>query len=131
MFVVDDRPHSGWPLLLHADPVLACAAVEAIGQLEGPRRNEGLLLALEHAEPEVVKAALVGLARASDEVGLVKVIECLEHGSFEVRRLAVNLLGSEGSVATQALLRGRLEREPDERVRDAITEALSARAFFS
>jgi HEAT repeat protein len=122
----NDAFEAAKPFLL-SDPVLACAAVEAIGQLEGPRRVEGLLLALQHTEPEVVKAALVGLARGADEVGLAKVVEYLEDESFEVRRLAANLLGTEGSITSQARLRGRLERETDERVRDAIAEALSAR----
>jgi HEAT repeat protein len=124
----DDAFDAARPLLLLSDPVLACAAVEAIGQLEGPRRDQGLLVALDHPEPEVVKAALFSLARRADEGGLAKVMECLEHESFEVRRLAANLLGVEGSATSQSRLRSRLERETDERVREAIAEALSARA---
>jgi HEAT repeat protein len=126
----EDTFDAARPLLSGSDAVLACAAVEAIGQLEGPRRAEGLRLALEHREPEVVKAALIELARAADEGALSRVSECIEHESFEVRRLVADLLGAEGSGASQARLRARLERETDPRVRDAIGEALSTRTIL-
>jgi HEAT repeat protein len=125
----DDAFDAARPLLSRSDPVLACAAVEAVGQLDGARRTEGLRLALEHAEPEVVRAALVELARGADAEAFAKVSECLEHPSLEVRCLVADLLGVEGSHASQARLRHRLERETEARVRDAIAEALSARAL--
>jgi HEAT repeat protein len=125
----DDAFEAARPLLVRSDPVLACAAVEAVGQLDSPRRVEGLRLALEHPEPEVVRAALVELARGADADAFAKVTECLEHPSSDVRCLVADLLGAEGSSASQALLRDRLVRESDARVRDAIAEALSARAL--
>jgi HEAT repeat protein len=90
----EDAFEAARPLLTRSDPVLACAAVEAIGQLDGPRRGEGLRLALEHPEPEVVKGALLELARGADEADWTKVGACLEHASAEVRRLASELLSN-------------------------------------
>ena len=116
------------PLVLIADPGLACAAVEAIGQLRVARRNDALFLALGHPEPEVVKAALVEISREADEGALEKMSQCLDHESFDVRSVAAQLLGAEGSPASHAHLRARLERETHPLARDAITGALSVRA---
>jgi HEAT repeat protein len=124
----DDALRTARPLVLLSDPVLACAAVEALGQLREARRNDGLFLALEHPEPGVVKAALVEIARDADERALVRIGGCLDHESFEVRRLAAQLLGAEGSPLAHMRLRACLERENDPLVRDAIAEALSIRA---
>ncbi len=124
----DDALQTARPLVLLSDPVLACAAVEAIGKLREARRNDGLFLALEHPEPEVVRAALVEISRNVDERALEKIGQCLDHPSFEVRRLAAHLLGAEGNAPAHARLRAALERESDPIVRDAIAEALSVRA---
>jgi HEAT repeat protein len=115
------------PLVRRSDPVVACAAVEAIGQLRGPRREDGLFVALEHAEPDVVKAALVELARDLDARSTARLGLCLDHESWDVRRLAAELLGVGGRAAARPLLRARLERETNAAVRDALHEALSAR----
>jgi HEAT repeat protein len=124
----DDALRTARPLVLLSDPILACAAVEAIGQLREARRNDGLFLALEHPEPEVIKAALVEISRHADERALEKIGQCLDHESLEVRRLAARLLGAEGSTFAHTRLRAGLERESDPVVRDAITSALSIRA---
>jgi len=124
----NDAFEAARPLLLQSDPPLARAAVEAMGQLAGPRREEALTLALAHPEPEVVNAALRGLAREGGEAGSAQWAAFLEHESFEVRRQAASLLGTEGEpTAARARLRSRLERETDERVREAIAEALTVR----
>jgi hypothetical protein len=118
---------------------VACAAVEAIGHLaygRGPSRlsqqvtagcEDALFAALDHPDPEVVKLALslVGAqpgARALARLGL-----CLDHTSWEVRRVAAELLGQDKSPAAQALLRARYEREKEAVVRDAIAAAVSLR----
>jgi HEAT repeat protein len=121
----DDAVRTARPLVLLSDPILACAAVEAIGQLREARRNDGLFLAIEHPEPEVVKAALVEISRHADERALDKIGQCLDHDSLEVRRLAARLLGADGSAFAHARLRAGLDRESDPLVRDAMTDALS------
>jgi HEAT repeat protein len=130
---------SARPLVNHPDAGIACAAVEAIGQLPSIRvgahpsgidaaREDALFSALEHSSAEVVKLALslVGTepgARALARLGL-----CLDHGSWEVRRLAAELLGQDRRAEAEGLLRARFERERDPIVREAIASAFSIRA---
>jgi HEAT repeat protein len=130
---------SSRPLVTHTDAAIACSAVEAIGQLaasEAARDGRGrlesdcedaLFAALEHPSEEVVKLALslVGAepgARALARLGL-----CLDHSSWQVRRLAAELLGQDGRSEAEGLLRARFERERDPIVRDAIASAVSLR----
>jgi hypothetical protein len=61
-------------------------------------------------------------ARALARLGL-----SLDHASWEVRRVAAELLGQDKSASAQALLRARYEREKDPFVRDAISAAVSVR----
>ena len=90
-------------------------------------RENALFEALDHPDPEVVKMSLAELAEPGDPRVLARFGRCLDHGSWEVRRLAAELLGQYGSVGAQALLRGRYEREKDPLVRDAIAVAVSVR----
>ncbi len=115
------------PLIRSSDPVLACAAVEALGSLRGPRRGDVLFLALAHPDVDVVKAALSELSRDVDARSVARFGMCLDHPSWDVRRLAAELLGNDASPAATALLRGRLERETDTVVREALTAAVTAR----
>jgi HEAT repeat protein len=92
-----------------------------------PACEDALFVALDHPQEEVVKLALslVGTdpgARALSRLGL-----CLDHLSWEVRRLAAELLGQAMTPAAQSLLRARYEREKDPIVRDAIASAVSLR----
>jgi HEAT repeat protein len=114
------------PLLKHADPSIASSAVEAIGRL-GPRRKDAIFEALDHPDVDVVKSALAEIALDLDARSLARLGLCLDHISWEVRRLAAELLGSDGSPSAQALLRARYEREKDPVVREAIAEAVSVR----
>lgn len=123
------------PLVTSADAAVACAAVEAIGRLASRRGltnlasacEDALFAALDHPDAEVVKLALSLAggrpgARTMGRLGL-----CLDHGSWEVRRVAAELLGQDKSTSAQALLRARYEREKDPFVRDAISAAVSVR----
>ena len=51
--------------------------------------------------------------------------QSLDHASWEVRRVAAEVLGAEGSEDALALLRARLERESDATVREAIMMSLA------
>jgi HEAT repeat protein len=130
---------SARPLVGHADAAVACAAVEAIGQLRSNRGSgrvpphvavaceDALFAALDHPDEEVVKLSLslVGAqpgARALARLGL-----CLDHSSTEVRCVAAELLGQDNSAGARALLRARYEREKDQLVRAAIAHAASVR----
>jgi HEAT repeat protein len=130
---------SASPLVGHVDAAVACAAVEAIGQLRSARGTgrvpphiaaaceDALFAALDHPDEEVVKLSLslVGAqpgARALARLGL-----CLDHVSSEVRCVAAELLGHDNSTGARALLRARYEREKDQLVRAAIASAASVR----
>lgn len=115
------------PLLRSGEVALACAAVEAIGRSADARREDALFEALDHPEPEPVKLALTELARILTPRSLARVGLSLDHDSWEVRRLASEILGQNKSSAAKALLRARLDREKEQVVRDALSVALSLR----
>ena len=115
------------PLVRHGDAAIACAAVEAVGRLGGSRREDVLFEALDHPDAEVVKVALSEIASQPDVRVLARLGLCLDHASWEVRRLCAELLGQDGSAGAQALLRARYEREKDPLVREAIALAVSVR----
>ncbi|HLK37444.1 MAG TPA: HEAT repeat domain-containing protein [Polyangiaceae bacterium] len=128
------------PLVGQHDAAIACAAVEAIGQLAAARASgrilphvvsgceDALFEALEHQDAEVVKVALSIVAELPGVRALARLGLCLDHGSWEVRRLAAELLGHDKSPAAQGLLQARYEREKDPVVREAIASAVSLRA---
>jgi HEAT repeat protein len=119
-------------LVGHAEPAIAASGVEALGVLRvsphlSERCDDALLDALDHPDPEVVTLALSLLGgqpsfRAAARIGL-----CLDHPSWEVRRLAAEILSQDRSAASQEFLRARYERETDPTVRDAIAAAVSIR----
>lgn len=119
---------AAWPLLRSDDPLLASAAVETIGQQRGARREQGLFLALDHRDPDVVKSALVELSRDMSQRTLERVGACLDCASYEVRRFAAELLGATEDPGARALVRARLDREADPVVREALAQALGARS---
>ncbi len=120
---------SARPLVVHADAAIASAAVEAIGRLPpSPDRDDALFAALDHGDAEVVKIALSELAVVRDARVLARFGLCLDHASWEVRRVAAELLGQDASPAAEALLRARYERERDPLVREAIQDAVSIRS---
>jgi len=130
---------SARPLVTHPDPAMACAAVEAIGQIAVSRGSghppanlvmaseDALFAALDHADPEVVKLALSLVGAEPGPRALARMGLCLDHSSWEVRRLAAELLGQDGGAGAEGLLRARYDREKDPTVRAAIGSAVSLR----
>jgi len=130
---------SAAPLVAHSDAAVACAAVEAIGQLRSPRADghvsphaavaceDALFAALDHPDEEVVKLALSLIGGQPGARALARLGLCLDHASSEVRSLAAELLGQNNSTGARALLRARFEREKDQMVRAAIASAASVR----
>lgn len=114
------------PLLRAPDAQVASAAVDVVGSVEVEGRVEALRDATGHADHEVVKLALDRLVAADLEAGVDALALALEHAAPQVRRFAAEVLGQEGSPEAQGLLRARLDRERDARVRDAIMRALHA-----
>ena len=112
-------------LLRTGDVPSACVAVEAIGASDLPAREAALTEALAHEDPEVVKAAMNALARTPTVESFVRLAQSLEHPSWEVRRLASELLAHVHEAKVVAMLRKRLEREKEPVVREALNAALS------
>jgi HEAT repeat protein len=123
------------PLVMSLDSAIACAAIEAIGQLASPRGpphlgpacEDALFAALDHPDAEVVTLALSLAGARPGPRALARLGLCLDHASWKVRRIAAELLGQDKSAGAQALLRARYEREKDPFVRDAIGAAVSVR----
>jgi HEAT repeat protein len=84
-------------------------------------------VALDHPNQEVVKLALSFVGTHSGARALARLGLCLDHSSWEIRRLAAECLGQVRTPASHALLRARYERERDPLVREAIALAVSVR----
>jgi HEAT repeat protein len=107
-----------------ADAARACVAVEGISRHVGPLREDALLAALEHEDAGVLTLAMTELAASPTPRAVLRLGMALDHPSWEVRRLAAELLGSVGDASSEALLRARLDREADPGVREALQQAL-------
>jgi HEAT repeat protein len=126
---------AAFPLVKHPDAAIACTALEAIGHLVRTRIStsvavsceDALFGGLDHTDIEVVKLALSLVGAQPGARALARLGFCLDHGSWEVRRVAAELLGQNRGPGAQALLRARYEREKDPVVRDAIATAVSLR----
>lgn len=127
-------------LVSHSEPAIACAAVEAVGYFAARAMastptssiaafEEALFSALEHTHDDVVKLALPLLGEQASARSLARIGLCLDHPSWEVRRLAAELLGHDKRAGAQGLLRARYDREKDLTVREAIAAAVSVRPF--
>ncbi|MBS2013785.1 MAG: HEAT repeat domain-containing protein [Deltaproteobacteria bacterium] len=115
------------PLLRAREPAVAAAAVEVIGAIPAEGRVEALMGAADHPDQEVVKLALAQLTNTGDERALASLARAIDHEAGAVRRYAAELLGHEGGVEAEGLLRARLDREQSADVRRAIMDALAAR----
>lgn len=115
------------PLLRSNESAVAAAAVEVIGAIPAEGRVDALMGAADHPDQEVVKLALSQLTNTGDERALASLARAIDHDADAVRRYAAELLGHEGGVEAEGLLRARLDRERSAEVRRAIMEALAAR----
>ncbi len=117
------------PLARSASALVAVSAVEALGALAlGARASHalsGLIEALGHPEPEVVKAAASALSEQPGPRVVTHLGACLDHEAWDVRRLAADLLGRRGGPGTMELLTARHALEPDRSVREAVARALT------
>jgi HEAT repeat protein len=106
------------------EPEAAVAAVESIGKIQDPRRIEALIEGLLHHDVEVVKATMNALASECDVRVEAHLGACLDHDAWDVRRLAVDLLGSRGGEVALGLLRAKYANEREPLVNEAIERAL-------
>ncbi len=115
------------PLLRSREAAVAAAAVEVVGGVAVEARVDALMGAADHPDHEVAKLALAALANTGDERAIAALAHALEHDAEAVRRYAAELLGHEGGVDAEGLLRAQLDRERSAEVRNAIMAALAAR----
>ena len=113
------------PLLRSREAAVAAAAVEVVGAIAVEARVDALMGAAGHPDHEVAKLALAQLANTGDERAIAALAHALEHEAEAVRRYAAELLGHEGGVEAEGLLRARLDRERSAEVRNTIMAALS------
>ncbi len=113
------------PLLRSREAAVAAAAVEVVGAIAVDARVDALMGAAGHPDHEVAKLALAQLANTGDERAIAALAHALEHDAEAVRRYAAELLGHEGGVEAEGLLRARLDRERSAEVRNTIMAALS------
>jgi HEAT repeat protein len=121
----DPRALAPLGALVKAEPMVAVAALEALGRIVDPGRTELYIEALAHSDAEVVKAALRALSVEAQARGLAHVGACLDHAAWDVRRLAAELLGRAGGETALGLLRGRLALEDEPLVKDAVSLAIN------
>ncbi|HEY3233456.1 MAG TPA: HEAT repeat domain-containing protein [Polyangiaceae bacterium] len=113
------------PLAKAGDTARAVAAVDAIAHLTDPKRTDALIDALAHPDCEVGKAAMRALAHEVDPRVHAHLGACLDHEVWDVRRLAADLLGRTGGVASLGLLRAKLSAEGEPLVREALQRAIN------
>lgn len=113
-------------LLEGAESDVRVAALEALCELDAPDLQALLLDALTHDDSELVKQALCRLPVDGPGVALDAAISMLDHGRWDVRQVAVQLLSGSGDAKVVAALRARTEIEEDEFVREALTDAAGA-----
>lgn len=108
--------------LAHGDARVRKEAASAFGAVGGPAATDAVSFALTDEEREVVIAAARALARMGlegDEV-VGKLAGLLDHPAWEVRRVAVDLLGRTATPAALELLLERAKTEPEPVVRAGI-----------
>jgi HEAT repeat protein len=108
-------------LVRHPEGALAFRAVQALARL-GALRDEVLRQAVGHADPEVVKAALLAGAASSEGVSLA--VGLLGHAGWDVRAAAARVLGDSGGRECLPATRAALAVETDALARRALADAV-------
>jgi HEAT repeat protein len=119
------------PFVHATSPVIAVAAVDAMGALPLGASTEWLLEASRSSEPEVVKAALLALERTGETAAWERIGEILSHPGWDVRCVAADCLGRSGGRAAFETLASRLAVEREPIVREAIDRALATVSVFT
>jgi HEAT repeat protein len=101
-------------------------ALEAIGRLHTPDEAGDRLLvdALGRSDPELAKAAVRALSGRPGGAATAGLRVALDHGRWDVRRLAAQALAERGALDA---IRARAEVEGDPLVREVLDAALGSR----
>jgi HEAT repeat protein len=112
-------------VLRRGPPMRAVIAAEAIGRLRAPGRLDALIEALAHPDTEVLKVALRATFAEADPRVEEYLGALLAHGTWDVRRLAADLLGQRGDEMAKTMLRQQLAVEEEPLVLEAIQRSLA------
>lgn len=112
-------------LLRDPESGVAVAAVEALGRLGPNELAQRLEPALLHSDSEVVKAALRALSEWQDPAAIEALSGALSHPAWDVRQLSAELIGELGDPKALPVLATQLERETDDLVRLALSDAFA------
>jgi HEAT repeat protein len=111
--------------LVGSEPLLAVAAIDALGAFSPTERLGCVEGALGHSDSEVVKAAQRVLAASPEAASVEALGATVDHEDWEVRRLAAELLCALGGDRALELLRGRLTVEEHALVHDELIRAIA------
>ncbi len=93
---LDPKPRAlnalGEAALTDPDGEVRRVAAATLGRLDHPGRYEALLKALKDSDPEVIKSAMAGLRRATDERVIRGLVSLLQHSNFGVRNCAAQTI---------------------------------------
>ena len=110
-------------LLDHVDPVIRVAAVDALADLNQPRRSTLLSTTLLDPDSTVRIAAIDGLAMTTDRTGAASIEALLLDPEFDVRIAAIEALADLAAPQSIGGL-GALLGDPDARIRRHAAAAL-------
>src|SRR5512138_855503 len=99
-------------------------AAEALGKIADEKALQPLIQGLKDSRDHVRYMAAKGLQELGDSDAVEPLIILLKDDNVYVRLMAVHALGAVGGKTVKAALKQALESEPEEKVRDAITDAL-------
>lgn len=121
----EESLHALRELVAGGRPGVAVAAMEALRAMDDPELDDLLVDALGQPDAELVKEALRAIAvRAEGARRTARIALALEHASWDVRQVAVLLLGELGGEEARRALADRAEREEDRLVAGTIEEIL-------
>lgn len=99
-------------------------AAEALGKIADEKAVQPLIKALSDSRDHVRYMAAKGLRELGDSDAIEPLIILLKDENIYVRTMAVRALGTIGGTTATGALAATLERETDEKVREAISEYL-------
>lgn len=105
LFVTEEEPFGGFQQdattidvalqgMTHPDPLVRRTSAEILGNLDEPRAQDALVVALDDAESEVKSVALQSLARLEASPTMLEVASRLSDLEAEVRAQAIETLGA-------------------------------------
>lgn len=100
--------------------------IEKIQKFAEKKKSAKIIKFLDASEPEVVVAALEALAEVRDEDSVNSIAGMIDNAAPQVRMASAKALGEIGTEYAKTYLQHRAAVEQDEKVKEAIKDALHA-----